>query len=191
MLAIKTEKNKRWLPKKVKAVLIIMLGIAIMMMGIRLIFGSDNPFYVIVSNSMAPALNKGDIIFVRHNSDDASSFAGVKTGDIIAFDQGFLNEKVIVSRIFSIQNNAVDGQNYRILLTKSDNPDWKAQDSVIAENFVGKVVYTIPSAARILEVLITPLPLIIITSILLFVVLRYCYSKKKSKKYIEMSLPSY
>jgi signal peptidase I len=73
---------------------------------IHTFFGSFNPFYVVVSGSMIPTINIGDIVIIKNNSFD-TSFNNLKIGDIIVFraaeaktDDG--KPKVIVHRIADI-----------------------------------------------------------------------------------------
>ena len=87
-----------------------MIAIAIIIGGglliIHTFFGSFNPFYVVVSGSMIPTINIGDIVIIKNNSFD-TSFNNLKIGDIIVFraveaktDDG--KPKVIVHRISDI-----------------------------------------------------------------------------------------
>src|SRR5438093_11543704 len=84
-----------------------LIAIAIIIGGglliIHTFFGSFNPFYVVVSGSMIPTINIGDIVIIKNNSFD-TSYNNLKIGDIIVFiaaeaktDDGKL--KVIVHRI--------------------------------------------------------------------------------------------
>jgi len=179
MLELKVS-EKSWLPKRVKVALVVMIGIAVVIIGIRFAFSAVNPFYLVVSDSMSPTINIGDLIVVKQNVNDAS-FANLKTGDIIAFNERFLDQKIVISRIASIQTSSIDGKQYMKIITKNDNSDWKAQDSVIAENYIGKVVYTIPHVAQIFEVLKTQLVMVIIIGTPLAIILLYYYGKKKKR----------
>lgn len=87
-----------------------MIAIAVIIGGglliIHTFFGSFNPFYVVVSGSMIPTINIGDIVIIKNNSFD-TSFNNLKIGDIIVFraaeaktDDG--KPKVIVHRIADI-----------------------------------------------------------------------------------------
>ena len=87
-----------------------LIGVAIIIGGgllsIYTFFGSFNPFYVVVSGSMVPKINIGDIVIIKNNSFE-TSFDNLKVGDIIVFrapeattDDG--KPKVIVHRIAEI-----------------------------------------------------------------------------------------
>ena len=49
----------------VKDVVIIVVAIAIIWIGLQVIFGTANPFYVVSSGSMIPALQVYDVIVVE------------------------------------------------------------------------------------------------------------------------------
>ena len=95
-----------------KSTIYSLIGIAIIIGGgllaIHTLFGSFNPFYVVVSGSMIPTINIGDIVIIKNNSFD-TSFNNLKVGDIIVFrapeaktEDG--KPKVIVHRIDEIGN---------------------------------------------------------------------------------------
>ena len=65
----------------VKDVIIIVIAIAVIWIGLQVIFGTANPFYVVSSGSMIPTLEVYDVIIVEGNT----SFEDVKKGDIIVF----------------------------------------------------------------------------------------------------------
>ena len=89
--------------------------------------------YVIVSESMKPTLNIGDIVFIGN-----AEFNEVGIGDIIAYFDG---EKVVIHRIYNIDKA---NEKYTYLITKGDavkNPD---PVLVSREMFLGKMVFKIP-----------------------------------------------
>ena len=91
--------------------------------------------YVIVSKSMKPTLNIGDVVFIG-----GAEFNEAKVGDIVAYFDG---EKVVVHRVYDISK--VNGE-YTYLITKGDavkNPD---PILVNREMFLGKIVLKIPYA---------------------------------------------
>ena len=51
----------------VKDIIIVVIGIAIIWVGLRVAFGTENPFYVVSSGSMVPNLNVFDVIVVNGN----------------------------------------------------------------------------------------------------------------------------
>ncbi len=121
-------------------------------------FGSINPFYVVVSGSMIPTINIGDIVIIKNNSFD-TLFNNLKIGDIVVFrapeaktDDG--KPKVIVHRISDI--GTISGN--RSVITKGDANPYSIPGidfPIFMENYVGKVVYVIPKIGTI-SMLITP-----------------------------------
>ncbi|WP_278974143.1 signal peptidase I [Nitrosopumilus sp.] len=72
-----------------------------------------NPFYLVESGSMKPALTKGDIVFVS-----PVSFYDLKLGDIIIFKKIFYDINLTtIHRVIEI--NEIDGE--RVIKTKGDN----------------------------------------------------------------------
>ena len=65
----------------IKDVIIIVVAIAVIWIGLQAVFGTSNPFYVVSSGSMIPALEVYDVIVVEGNT----PFEDVEKGDIIVF----------------------------------------------------------------------------------------------------------
>ena len=126
----------------VKDVIIVLVAIVVIWVGLQVIFGTSNPFYVVSSGSMIPTLEVYDVIVVEGNT----PFEDVKKGDIIVFyspakyDLG--EERVIVHRVDSIMS-----EDPKIIQTKGDNNprSMKNVDYPITEKiYLGKVEYIIP-----------------------------------------------
>ena len=84
---------------------------------------------VIYSGSMRPALDVGDIVIISEVPIDE-----IKEGDIIQYR----TENIpIVHRVYD-----VSGTN--VFLTKGDDNDKPDSDSILAEQIMGKVIFTIP-----------------------------------------------
>ena len=141
----KTSKNL------IKDVIIIVVAIAVIWIGLQAVFGTANPFYVVSSGSMIPALEIYDVIVVEGNT----PFDDVKKGDIIVFyspklyEQG--KERVIVHRVTLIM-----GDDPKIVRTKGDsNPGSIAgTDYPITEKeYLGKVEYVVPQVGYILSLI--------------------------------------
>ena len=71
-MAAKEEKRIK-IPNEIKYVIIAVIGIAIFWVGIRVVFGVNNPFYVVASDSMVPKLKIGDLLMVQHDSVSSST----------------------------------------------------------------------------------------------------------------------
>ena len=145
-----------------KSTIYSLIGISIIVGGgllfIHTFFGSFNPFYVVVSGSMIPTINIGDIVIIKNNSFE-TSFNNLKIGDIIVFrapeaktDDG--KPKVIVHRISEIGTFF----EREVVRTRGDANPYSIPGidfPIFKENYVGKVVYVIPKIGTI-SMMITP-----------------------------------
>jgi len=137
----------------------VVIGIAIIWIGLRVAFGTENPFYVVSSGSMVPNLNVFDVIVVNGNI----SFDQLKIGDIIVFNRPVIHDKVIVHRVAEFLN-----KNPLIIRTKGDaNPgSIPGTDFPISkEDYIGKVVYVIPQIGYVTRILTPPINYVIIAVI--------------------------
>ena len=148
----------------VKDVIIIVIAIAVIWIGLQVIFGTANPFYVVSSGSMIPTLEVYDVIIVEGNT----PFEDVKKGDIIVFyspaKYELGEERVIVHRVDSIVK-----EDPKIIQTKGDNNprSMKNVDYPITEEiYLGKVEYVIPQVGYITQILQPPINYIIIAIII-------------------------
>ena len=163
----------------IKDVIIIVVAIAVIWLGLQAVFGTANPFYVVSSGSMIPALEIYDVIVVEGNT----PFDDIKKGDIIVFyspklyEQG--NERVIVHRV-SLEM----GEDPKIVRTKGDaNPSSIAgTDYPITEKeYLGKVEYVVPQVGYITQILQPPINYIIIAVIIGVMVVKHFAGKEKKK----------
>ena len=164
----------------IKDVVIIVVAIAVIWLGLQAFFGTSNPFYVVSSGSMIPALEVYDVIVVEGNT----PFEDVEKGDIIVFyspklyDQG--KERVIVHRVSL--DMSTDEQ--KIVRTKGDaNPSSIAgTDYPITEKeYIGQVDYVIPQVGYITQILQPPINYIIIAVIIGVMVVKHFAGKEKKK----------
>lgn len=167
----------------------ITVGIAIVIpLGLQFAFGSINPFYVVSSGSMVPNLNFGDLVIIKHgtNNNDSSSFNNLKIGDIIVFKSFGINSKkqhiTIVHRvahIFTAKNE--NGKDERIIITKGDanSASIRLVDYPITEtNYIGRVVYVVPKVGLISMIGISR-PIIYITIGVIIIALVYYFRKAR------------
>lgn len=175
------EQNKARIPVAMRDVIIVVAGVAIVWLGLRVAFDTNNPFYVVSSNSMVPTLEVNDVLVVR----DGGSWNALKVGDVIVFDRPDGEDRVIVHRIVEIDDRP-DGE--RIVRTKGDaNPasipgtDYPIRE----ENYIGSVVYVMPGAGIITKVISPPVNYIIIAVILVILF----FSKWGRKKDIDGATP--
>ncbi len=110
---------------------------------------ADIQFFVVVSESMRPKLNTGDIVIINPSADQNISFASLKIGDIIAFEEPKReahaeSKKIVVHRVHQISEN-LNGE--RIVTTKGDanhSPTEFVDFPITKDEFVGKVEHNIP-----------------------------------------------
>ena len=164
----------------IKDVVIIVVAIAVIWLGLQAFFGTSNPFYVVSSGSMIPALEVYDVIVVEGNT----PFEDVEKGDIIVFyspklyDQG--KERVIVHRVSL--DMSTDEQ--KIVRTKGDaNPSSIAgTDYPITEKeYIGQVEYVVPQVGYITQILQPPINYIIIAVIIGVMIVKHFAGKEKKK----------
>ena len=163
----------------IKDVIIIVVSIAIIWLGLQAVFGTANPFYVVSSGSMIPALEVYDVIVVEGNT----PFDDIKKGDIIVFyspklyEQG--KERVIIHRV-SLEM----GEDPKIVRTKGDaNPSSIAgTDYPITEKeYLGKVEYVVPQVGYITQIFQPPINYIIIAVIIGVMIVKHFAGKEKKK----------
>ena len=167
---------KSMIPKGiVKDIIIVVVGVLIIWMGLRVVFGTENPFYVVSSGSMIPELQVFDVLVVQGND----PFNSVIVGDVIVFDRPVDHDRVIVHRVAAIIN-----EDPFTIRTKGDaNPaSIPGTDFPITEEeYIGKVVYVIPQVGYITRILIPPINYIIIV-IVIGIMIAKQFSKKKKEK---------
>lgn len=152
------------IPVAMRDVIIVVAGVAIVWLGLRVAFDTNNPFYVVSSNSMVPSLEVNDVLVVR----DGGSWSSLEVGDVIVFDRPDGEDRVIVHRVVEIEERP-DGE--RIVRTKGDaNPaSIPGTDyPILEDHYIGTVIYVMPGAGIITKVISPPVNYIIIAVILVF-----------------------
>ncbi len=157
----------------VRSVIIVAVGIVIIWIVLLIGFGTMNPFYVVASGSMIPALEVYDVLVVQGNI----PFEDVRLGDIIVFDRPSDHNRVIVHRVISFIDD-----NPKTIMTKGDanRASIPGTDYPITQDeYIGKVVYTIPDIGYATQALKPPVNYIIIAIIIGVVIMKQV---KKSRK---------
>ena len=157
-----------------KDIIIVVIGVAIIWIGLRVAFGTNNPFYVVSSGSMEPNLNVFDVLVVQGNE----PFDNIKKGDIIVFDRPSGHDRVIVHRVNEILNDEP-----RILRTKGDaNPaSIPGTDfPITVQEYIGKVVYVVPQIGYVTRILTPPINYIIIAVIIGIMIFKQ-FGKSRTK----------
>jgi len=158
----------------VKDIIIVVIGVAIIWFGLRIAFGTDNPFYVVSSGSMVPNLNVFDVLVVQGND----PFGKIQKGDIIVFNRPTGHDRVIVHRVAEI----ID-EDPRVVRTKGDaNPaSIPGTDMPITKDeYIGKVAYVIPQIGYVTRILTPPINYVIIAVIIGIMIYKQ-YGKNKTK----------
>ncbi|MCH8859954.1 MAG: signal peptidase I, partial [Thaumarchaeota archaeon] len=162
------------LPKGIlKDIIIVVIGVLIIWMGLRVVFGTENPFYVVSSGSMVPELQIFDVLVVQGND----PFESVKIGDIIVFNRPSGQDRVIVHRVTSITN-----EDPFTIRTKGDaNPTSipGTDFPVTEEEYIGKVAYVIPQVGYVTRILTPPINYIIIAIIISVMIGKQLLKNKK------------
>ena len=159
----------------VKDIIIVVVGVLIIWFGLQIIFGTENPFFVVSSGSMVPELEVYDVLIVQGNT----PFEEIKVGDIIVFDRPSGHDRVIVHRVVAI----IDEDPFT-LRTKGDaNPaSIPGTDFPITEEeYIGQVEYVIPQVGYITRILSPPINYIVIAIIVGVMIVKQILKSKKEK----------
>ena len=159
----------------VKDIIIVVIGIAIIWIGLRVAFGTENPFYVVSSGSMIPNLNIFDVIIVQGHV----NFDQLKVGDIIVFNRPNGHDKVIVHRVAEILN-----KDPLVIRTKGDaNPGSipGTDFPITKDDYIGKVEYVIPQIGYVTRIISPPINYIII-AVIVGIMLVKQFGKPKSEE---------
>jgi signal peptidase len=168
--------QKQNINKALKDIIIIIIGVAVVWLGLRAAFATENPFYVVSSESMVPTLNVYDVIIVKNGS----TFDDLKVGDIIVFHSPSDYDRVIVHRVVKIQSGSE-----KIITTKGDNNPASIPgiDYPIGKReYIGKVVFVIPKLGLVSKALTPPINYIIIGIILAMIFISKLNDKGKDGK---------
>ena len=170
------------IPKKIiKDILIVAVGVLAIWIGLQAAFGTQNPFYVVASGSMIPVLEVYDVLVVQGHD----PFEEIEIGDIIVFNRPSDHNRVIVHRVVSI----ID-ENPKIVRTQGDaNPkSIPGTDFPISEEeYIGKVVFTLPQVGYVTQVLKPPTNYIIIAIVIGVMIIKQMMGKKKKEKITDLN----
>jgi len=159
----------------VKDIIIVVVGVLIIWIGLQIIFGTQNPFFVVSSGSMVPELEVYDVLVVQGNT----PFEEIKMGDVIVFNRPSGHDRVIVHRVV-----AVIDEDPLTLKTKGDaNPaSIPGTDFPITEEeYIGQVEYVIPQVGYITRILSPPINYIVIAIIVGIMIFKQISKSRKEK----------
>jgi signal peptidase I len=160
----------------IKDIIIVGIGVLIIWVGLQIVFGTQNPFYVVSSGSMIPVLQVFDVLVVQGND----PFESVEVGDIIVFNRPAGQDRVIVHRVAAIIDD-----NPLSIRTKGDaNPaSIPGTDFPITEEeYIGKVAYVIPQIGYVTRILTPPINYIIIGIIIVVMVVKQISKGRKEQE---------
>ena len=160
----------------IKDIAIVGVGVLVIWFGLTLAFGTQNPFYVVASGSMIPELEIYDVLIVQGHE----PFEDLEIGDIIVFNRPSDHNRVIVHRVVSIIDD-----DPKTLRTQGDaNPaSIPGTDFPITEEeYIGKVVYTLPQVGYVTQLLKPPINYVIIAVVIGVMVVKQITKRKKEKK---------
>ena len=157
----------------IKDIAIVVIAVIVIWIGLQASFGTQNPFYVVASGSMIPALEVYDIIVIQGHE----PFEEVQVGDIIVFDRPSDHNRVIVHRVESILSE----DPYTVRTQGDANPSFiRGTDYPITEEeYIGKVAYVIPQVGYITQILKPPMNYIIIAIVIGIMIIKQFTGKKK------------
>lgn len=169
--------TKRLISKNViKDLIIVAMGVVIIWIGLQVVFGTENPFYVVASGSMIPKLQVYDVLIVQGHV----QFEDVQIGDIIVFDRPSGQDRVIVHRVVSITDD-----DPKTLRTKGDNnvASIPGTDFPITEKeYIGKVEYVVPQVGYVTQVLKPPTNYILIVLVIGVMIVKEIIKRKNVKE---------
>ena len=152
------------------------MGVVIIWIGLQVVFGTENPFYVVASGSMIPKLQVYDVLIVQGHV----QFEDVQIGDIIVFDRPSGHDRVIVHRVVSITDD-----DPKTLRTKGDNnvASIPGTDFPITEKeYIGKVEYVVPQIGYVTQVLKPPTNYILIVLVIGVMIVKEIIKRKNVKE---------
>ncbi|MCE2614373.1 MAG: signal peptidase I [Nitrosopumilus sp. (ex Thoosa mismalolli)] len=159
----------------IKDIIIVGVGVLVIWIGLQVAFGTQNPFYVVASGSMIPVLEVYDVLIVQGHE----PFEEIEVGDIIVFNRPSDHNRVIVHRVASILDD-----DPRTLRTKGDaNPaSIPGTDfPITAEEYIGKVAYTLPQVGYVTQLLKPPINYVIIAVVIGIMVAKQMAKRKKEE----------
>ena len=122
--------------------------------------------YVILSDSMKPAMDPGDVIFIKKINVD-----NLKAGDIITFQK---EEFIATHRIIKFEDKSI--------ITQGDNNNL-ADDPLTKENVIGKYIFKVPKIGYFYSFVRSPIGIIVISIIIVIIIIyEICFVDDKKEK---------
>ena len=122
--------------------------------------------YVILSDSMKPAMDPGDVIFIKKINVD-----NLKAGDIITFQK---EEFIATHRIIKFEDKSI--------ITQGDNNNL-ADDPLTKENVIGKYMFKVPKIGYFYSFVGSPIGILVISIIIVIIIIyEICFVDDKKEK---------
>ena len=122
---------------------------------LRVINGGN--VYTILTGSMQPTINPGDMVVAVH----PSGLEEISTNDIVVFQPESNNPEVITHRVTSVDRGS------ETFITQGDANNM-ADKKMVEEQLVGKVVFTIPKAGYVTQWVRENISVIVVALIAVF-----------------------
>lgn len=123
---------------------------------------------IILSSSMEPNIHMGSVTFIDTNT----GLEELQVGDVIAYHA--TDSVEVAHRIIDISEKGIR--------TKGDANEGRDKNLVTKENYIGKIIYTIPMAGLALLSIRTPFGILIGIAMVLFTALININSSGKQKR---------
>ena len=125
---------KDFLKPDLKKILIFIALLILILGGLYLILGVYPYWYVYQSNSMSPAINNGDMVFVK-----SANFDDIENNDVLAFITTS-SKMPIIHRVISIDASTM------LIGTKGDANQYQLdiEKEIQSSQILGKVVFVVP-----------------------------------------------
>ena len=130
--------------------------------------------YVIVSNSMQPTIDPGDVIFIKK-----TNVNDLEVGDVVTFQkEGF----IATHRIIEIQEDKI--------ITQGDNNNLK-DDPLDKSSIIGQYMFRIPKVGYFYSFVGSPIGIIVLSTVIAIIIIyEFCFvdnKKEEKEKYKKVS----
>ena len=158
------------------AVIVFLIYFGVVLLFENVSFLNRYQHYVIVSGSMEPTIDAGDVVFINKSV----SVDELEEGDIIAFDAVVNNQDIVVVHyVYSITENP-GGYTIATIAEDAEDPD----DWILTEDdIIGQYLFRLPRVGRfLLFAQSTTGRIVIIIDIILIYLIYRMFFKKTPKK---------
>ena len=141
--------------------------------GLKFTLDTENPILVVVSGSMIPALNVGDLIIIRGVSPEQ-----ISVGSIIVFHSPIAYDTLIVHRVV----DKIDHGSDLGFKTKGDYNHYEDNWIVKSKDVIGTYVGKIPYAGIVIIKLKEPAGMGLLIFLIFIMIVYEIFEDKKKKK---------